>query len=258
MACVVYTHDGSLAGLLSCVFDSYVRREVPEDLLLEGTPTFLPVRRVITDREHALRVWRALEEKGEAAEWVRVGWLSCVPERERLLFNFIRAAFKYGPSVCRRTTHPMVTPVFNAIRAARNEAHQFCQFIRFSDYHGVLASQISPKAMVLPLIQAHFVDRFASEAFLIHDMEHGQALFHQGCKSAIREIETLELESADEFELAYRKLWRCYYETIAIKERYNPKCRMTHMPKRYWKHMTEFQEDAERLDERNTGRLSLP
>lgn len=41
-----------------------------------------------------------------------------------------------------------------------------------------------------------------------------------------------------------RLLWKRFYDTIAIKERLNPKCRMTQMPQRYWKTMTEFQDEA--------------
>lgn len=41
----------------------------------------------------------------------------------------------------------------------------------------------------------------------------------------------------------YRQLWTRFYNTISIEGRYNPKCRMTHMPKRYWAMMTEFQPD---------------
>lgn len=245
MAGLIYTYDESLAGLLCCVYESYVRKESPEDLLPEGTPTFLTVRRVVTSRENALRVWRSLEKKGEAADWVRDGWLSCVPDRGMILFAFIRAAFSYGASVCRRTAHPVVTPVFNAVRAARHEAHMFCGFVRFSDYQGVLAAQISPKAMVLPLLQAHFTDRFAAETFLIHDLTHGQALFYHGGKAAIREVDSLELDAADETERMYRRLWKCYYNTTAIEGRYNPKCRMSQMSKRYWNHLTEFQDEEE-------------
>lgn len=243
MAGLIYTYDESLAGLLCCVYESYVRRELPEELLPEGTPTFLPARRVTTVRENALRVWRSLETKGEAAEWVRDGWLSCVPGQGKMLFTFIRAAFSYGASVCHRTADPAVTPVFNAVRAARHEAHMFCGFVRFSDYQGVLAAQISPKALVLPLLQEHFTDRFAAETFLIHDMTHSQALFYSGGKAAIREVDSLELEAAGETERMYRRLWRRYYNTTAIEGRYNPKCRMNQMSKRYWKHLTEFQTD---------------
>ena len=35
-----YTYDGSLGGLLCCVFDSYTRREMPLAILTEGEPTF--------------------------------------------------------------------------------------------------------------------------------------------------------------------------------------------------------------------------
>ena len=44
-----------------------------------------------------------------------------------------------------------------------------------------------------------------------------------------------------ETELDYRRLWRRFYDTVSIEGRYHPKCRMTHMPKRYWNTMTEFQ-----------------
>ena len=36
-----YTYDGSLGGLLCCVFDSYTRREMPLAILTEGEPTFI-------------------------------------------------------------------------------------------------------------------------------------------------------------------------------------------------------------------------
>ena len=38
----------------------------------------------------------------------------------------------------------------------------------------------------------------------------------------------------------YRELWRMFYRTVEVEERHNPKCRMGHMPKRYWRYMTEF------------------
>ena len=51
------------------------------------------------------------------------------------------------------------------------------------------------------------------------------------------------MAAPDQAELDYRRLWRRFYDTIAIEERRNPKCRMTHMPKRYWNTMTEFLTD---------------
>ena len=41
-------------------------------------------------------------------------------------------------------------------------------------------------------------------------------------------------------ELRYRVLWKRFYKTIAIAARENPRCRMTHCPKRYWENMLEM------------------
>ena len=57
-------------------------------------------------------------------------------------------------------------------------------------------------------------------------------------------------------ERKYRDLWRLFYHTVSIEERYNPKCRMTHMPKRYWNNMTEFQHD-EKTPIPETERLGM-
>jgi probable DNA metabolism protein len=66
------------------------------------------------------------------------------------------------------------------------------------------------------------------------------ALVYQPYQSAIIPIEDLELPEPDEQEQSYRELWQLFYDTIEIQGRHNPKCRMSHMPKRYWKYMTEF------------------
>ena len=42
-------------------------------------------------------------------------------------------------------------------------------------------------------------------------------------------------------EKKYAGLWKNFVDSIAIRERENPRCQMNFMPKRYWKHMTEHQ-----------------
>ena len=44
-------------------------------------------------------------------------------------------------------------------------------------------------------------------------------------------------------ELEWRRLWRSFFNTIAIEGRINPKCQATHLPKRYRHVMTEFMEE---------------
>jgi hypothetical protein len=56
-------------------------------------------------------------------------------------------------------------------------------------------------------------------------------------------VDTFHLDAPGAGELFYRGLWRRFYDTIAIEDRYNPKMRMTHMPKALLGTMTEFRED---------------
>lgn len=239
-AALAYRCDGSLAGILCCVYESYTRRELPADLLDSETPSLFPVREIVTDEAHALRVWKSLKRYDEAARWIRDCWLSCVPNRERKLFAFIRRLYELGESVCARFDDPVVAAVFKASRAIQNETHLLTQFIRFTEREGVLVAEISPKAMVLPLMTAHFVDRYKLETFIIFDRTHRQALFYRDRQAVIREVDELELAPADEEEKQWQLLWRQYYHAIAIKERTNHKCRMNHMPKRFWGHMLEM------------------
>ena len=51
--------------------------------------------------------------------------------------------------------------------------------------------------------------------------------------------------AAGEEEQTCRQLWRRFYEAVSIEARENPKCRMTHMPKRFWADLTELNGEDE-------------
>lgn len=246
---VCYQYDGTFAGFLSCVFDSYRYREDP---LLFSPPeeeqcSLYPPRQVATSEEHARRVYRSLGERlsGEAQRLVSQGFLTCLPQRERRLYQFIRLGYQVGPSVTRHLADPRVAVLQEAVGHLSGEVQLLKGFVRFSQYPGLLAGEISPKNRVLPLLRPHFCARFSGETFLLHDKTHGEALFHTPGQWAIAPVEEFTLGRPGEEELAYRQLWRRFYDTIAIQARENPKLRMTHMPRRYWAAMTEFQTDPD-------------
>ena len=120
-------------------------------------------------------------------------------------------------------------------------------FVRFSDIGGVLAAEIEPKNRVLPLLRGHFCQRCHDETFFLYDRTHREALFYADGHSAIVPLEEFVMAPPDETEKRYRRLWRCFYDTIAIRERENPKLRMSHMPKRFWPLLTEFQADPDAI-----------
>ena len=107
----------------------------------------------------------------------------------------------------------------------------------------VLAGEIRPKNRVLPLLRPHFCDRMYNETFLLYDRTHHEALVHRGGQWAIVPMDSFKMAAPSAAEAQYRRLWKTFYDTIEIKERHNPKLRQTHMPKRYWETMTEFQDE---------------
>lgn len=241
---VVYRYDGSFEGMMCCVFQSIYRRETPAAIEAEEAcqETFCTIRHIPADEEQAGRVLRSIPEKlgPDALTLVRLTYLSCLPEREMAVLRFLRLGYKMGPRVTRMLTDDTVAPMWKASREVLNESHLLKGFARFSERGGVLVAEIEPKNRVLTLLQAHFSQRMASENFLIYDRTHGEALLHSGGRIRIVPLAELHLPPAEAQERLYQALWKRFYDTIAIEGRYNPVCRRSHMPQRYWNTMTEF------------------
>ena len=84
---------------------------------------------------------------------------------------------------------------------------------------------------------------YANESFFIYDRTHKELLVYTKNHSRLLTVDSLHLALPGEEEVQFRRLWKRFYETIAIKERYNPRCQNTFMPKRYRGTMTEFLPD---------------
>lgn len=241
---LTYCYDGSFDGLLCCVFESYEKKEVPADILLPDSsqPLLFESKEIVTDPEKANRVLVSIPLKmgNDALDFIRRAFLTCLSRKELYILLFLRKGYRHGPSVMRMLADETVNTLFKAVKHLDNESHLLKGFVRFSIFNHVLTAAIEPKNYVLPLMAQHFCERYREERFLIYDRTHGMALVYQPYQAAVIPLEELELPEPDEQEQSYRELWRLFYNTIEIQGRHNPKCRMNHMPKRYWKYMTEF------------------
>lgn len=254
---VCYEYDGTFDGFLTCVFESYANHE--EAVCFQGPEassyTLWETRRVDADRGKALRVFRSMEPKigHGAADLVYRAFLTCLDEKELHIYRFLRYGYQRGQAAMRDLGDDRVNTLNKAVQHLNAEAHLYKGFVRFSDYDGVLIGEIEPKNRVLPLLRSHFTGRYNTECFLLYDRTHREALVYGPCRWAIVPLEGVSLPPVGAEELHYRRLWRRFYDTIAIEGRYNPKLRQTHMPKRYWNVMTEFQEDPVSAPPQNAG-----
>jgi len=243
---IAYLYDGSFEGLLCCVYESYYQRELPSLIFSHSQvqATLFPVKEIETDLFSAEKVENSITASisGEALRLVRLCYYSCEDNREIVILNFLRLGYKIGASVTNMLANDIVRKVTDIARTVSRESYFYREFLRFSDYNGALVAIIEPKNFVLPMIVNHYCDRLPSEQFLIFDETNKYALVYQNGESAIIPLDNLELPEACEKEEKYRALWKQFYNTIAIEGRINLKRRMGNMPKRYWKHLTEFQE----------------
>ena len=241
---LIYCYDGSFDGLLCCVFESYEKREIPADIFSPDTEqtVLLPQREIVTDPKKSARVLASIPGKMgmEALDFVRYAYLTCLPRKELFILLFLRMGFSCGPRVMNMLADDVVNTLFKAVKHLTNEAHLLKGFLRFSVFDGALAAEIEPKNLVLPLLAPHFRERYPEERFLIYDRTHSMALIYQPYRSKIISADDFQMPEPDEEERSFRELWRLFYSTIEVQGRHNPKCRMSHMPKRYWNCMTEF------------------
>ncbi|ULQ60452.1 TIGR03915 family putative DNA repair protein [Brucepastera parasyntrophica] len=243
---IIYIYDGSFQGFLCCVFESVYSGEMPVDIHTgkDQDMGLWDVKQISTDSEKAERVRSSIPSKlsNRAMELVIAVFLSELEHREIKLLGFLLRAYREGRQLLYKLGDPVMAPLLAAEKNLLGEAHLLKGFIRFSDADGVLVSTITPKNFVLPFIAEHFILRYREESFIIFDKTHSVALLYRNGKSEILWDSTIEFYRDSEQELKYQALWKRFYNTVAVENRGNPRCRMTHMPKRYWENMLEVRD----------------
>ena len=242
---VDYLYDGTFEGFLSCIYAHYYEEKANGVYREENYQpnVFSGFQKVETDEERASKVYDAIENKMSTADIKRVynTFLSSVPEKENKLLKYIALGFKHGSKIRSLHGNPVVFDVQQIEHKVTREVERLCGIIRFTALMGgVLYSPVEPDHDVCELLAGHFCDRFKYDPFIIHDKRRAKALIAAGGAFYISEFTSKNLPAQDGDENEYRTLWKKYFDTIAIKERTNPRCQKNFMPVRYWKNLTEM------------------
>jgi len=240
-----YLYDGTFEGFLSCVYAHYYEEKANGIFSRDNYQSNLLgcSREIVTDGDKAYKVYDAIESKISHADVRRVYrvFLSSIPEKEIKLLNYIVLGFKYGVKIRLLHGHPTVFDVQQIEKKVSFEVHKLTGLIRFTSLKGgVLYSPIEPDHDICEFFAKHFCDRFKNDPFIIHDKKRSKALIAGGGEFFISEFHARDLPDFERDEKDYRLIWKNYYDTIAIKERTNPRCRKNFMPVRYWKNLTEM------------------
>lgn len=252
----VFYYDASFEGLLCVVFEAYVQKQFPDELLTEGTPPPLFVDRefhVATQADRARRVWAALQKKltPAARRGLELVWFSGETGADLLLFRYIRKAIDAPTSIETDFGDPDILRFAQLCRRVSYEAMRVKQFARFQKAaDGTYFAAMEPKYNVLPLAVDHFADRFADQPWLLYDLRRNYGFYYD--LSSLREVTLqdspllrdgrLAPAQKSEGEDLWQRLWKTYFKSIAIRERLNPRLHKQNMPVRFWKHLTEKQD----------------
>lgn len=251
----VFFYDKTLEGLLTAIFDAYSRKTFPDKLLAEGdiAPMFMSENHsVITQEDKAQRVWSALEKKisKQACNMLTNAWLSELDGCDDIIFRYIRKNIDSKKSIEMNFGDKDVLELHQIARKVSHEAQYLRMFVRFQKAADeIFFAPVSPEYNALPIAISHFIDRFADQKWLIYDIKRKYGYYYD--LKAATEV-TLEddthllggkLDEAlmAEDEKLFQELWKGYFKSMTIKERINPKLQRQHMPKRFWKYLTEKQ-----------------
>lgn len=128
-------------------------------------------------------------------------------------------------------------------RKVRQEVHRLKGFIRFEQTgDDQYFARIAPRYDVLPLIRHHFESRFADQHWIIYDISRRYGLFFDGKIARALPMDTVlpaAAISGKPDEMLCQQLWQCYYQTVNISARDNPRLHRSLLPRRYWTFLTE-------------------
>lgn len=255
MTTVIY--DGSYEGWLTAVFDIY-EYKLDDVVFAKGeqitASLFGTTHKVLTNDRKAKRVLKGLQQRlsPEGQRRIFLTFLSEIDKAEDKMLRFVRYIFSSAINIEQDLANPVVSEIREAARLVEKEAHRMEAFVRFQltkddMYEPLYYAVVEPDCDVLSLISNHFKNRYADQRWLIYDLRRKYGIYYN-----LEVVNTVEIqfndnltssqispEICDEREEFFQNLWRHYFSAVNIEARKNLRLQMKHMPKRYWKYLTE-------------------
>lgn len=244
-------YDGSFEGLLTAVFELYERR-LQHVRLIKGewinTALFEEVIKVITDEKKASRVLSGLKKRlsGTGLQRLYAAHVAEIEGEDNQLLGYIRYVFDSRQNIEEDYSNQYVMRLSEIIRSVRREKHRMEAFIRFQKLKDeTFYAGIEPDFNVLPLLIKHFRNRYADQKWLIYDIKRNYGIYYNLHDTQFITIDfstahpSNVISAHNEQEGLYQDLWKNYFKSVNIAARKNTKLHLRHLPRRYWRNLTE-------------------
>lgn len=247
----VFTCEDDFEAMLTCIYEAWYSRLGHSNVRLMAEPVEQPNMfdtyiHVNGDADKAMAVADAINLKISPAFYSEIAFClgACEADALDTVYRVLVLGFKLGPGVLDAYGYDAIAR-FKAVRIRYGrEVSSFIEFVRFTLTGGVYVAHIEPKSHVLLPVAEHFSDRMPSEHWMIIDDVHREAVIHP-CNERyylrkLSDEEFTRLKATEALNDSFTAMWKVYFNEIAIKERNNPKCQLTHFAKWKRKHVTEF------------------
>jgi probable DNA metabolism protein len=248
-------YDGSFNGFLTAVFIGFEQKIPHTNIQRQGqiqSGLFAETEIIFTNVEKAQRVWNGIRNKSNSAiKNIYFAFLSEQNNIEALLYYYIQ---KLMGSKYEGTTNfgdDGVLKINQLSHKVSREKHRMEAFVHFQlTKDEVYFSNIEPDFDVLPLISKHFRNRYSDQQWIIYDVKRKYGIFYD-----LQSVEIISLDFSDihtnqivkssvftNTEYEYQDLLNNYFQSTTIKSCISTKLHVQHVPKRYWKYLSEKKE----------------
>lgn len=245
-------YDGSFDGLFTAVFEVFEYKfktvEIVNRNRFVQENMFAEIHEVYTNVEKSERVLKKLEKAigKDGIHQLMMVYLSENENLERLILSAVQQSVHFPEeNILKNYAIDDILNIAKICKSVSRERHRMNAFVRFEKLKDdVYFANIDPDFNVLPLIRNHFKKRYQDQKWMIYDMRRQYGIFYdlETCDFFYPEENIDTKNITDKFhdeENNYQKLWQRYFDKTNIKERKNLKLHLQHVPKRYWKYLTE-------------------
>ena len=238
-------YDGSFYGLLTIVFDCFSSKTLPAKICSRDcyVNNFLDdVYYIDTDEIKSQRVFDGMYAHigYDAVYNSFYAFLSNNINKEMDILKYLCDGFEVGPKINQMLTISYFSNVMAMRKRALSECHRLKGLLRFIETkEHLFYASIHPDNNILEPLGHHFMRRFPTQDFIIHDKNRNLCFLYHNDRYEIVDGNNFVMPDISSEEKQYQNLWRAFFDTISIKERKNPRCQMQFMHKKYWKDLIE-------------------
>ena len=244
---MTYVYDGTWDGLMCLVYRTAKDKAAPDAILrpsdaelgfLFDTATIEINSEIAQATAHALK-------KRASGRMLSDAWfalLSCDIHGGRNvdmpLWRVLANVWERGKKAEFDFADESVLAVRKAAQRTGSEYNKYLGIVRFRNLGGIFYAELEPDCDVLALLADHFSARLSDQGWILHDLRRKKAALYDMKTWIIADMPQPAPGSIEKDDI-YQELWREFYRGTTTTQRLNYKTQRGHMPKKYWKHLTE-------------------